>query len=111
MSKYALLCLGALLFLAPFSRAAEKGMWEGYITDNVCGLKGTTQAEIGMNARECVQEKNAKFALYNPETKKSYVIEPQTKVFEDAGYYVMIDGTMDGDTIQMTSIRQAKAPK
>lgn len=111
MSKYALLCLGALLFLVPCSRAAEKGMWEGYVTDSICGLKGTTQTEIAMSAHECVAEKHAKYVLYNPETKKSYVVEPQAKVFEDAGYYVMIDGTMEGDTIQMTSIRQAKAPK
>lgn len=107
-----LLSLGAVLFIVTAGLAADKNTWQGYITDNVCGIKGTdlSKASIAATANQCVRQKGAKYALYDPASKKTYVLEPQARVGEDAGYFVMVEGTLAADTIQVTSVRMAKAP-
>jgi hypothetical protein len=42
--------------------------------------------------------------LYNDEDKKVYILEPQDKADGHAGHQVTVKGTLDGDTIHVTSL-------
>src|SRR2546422_100741 len=50
----------------------------------------------------------AKYALYEPGDKKVYVLDPQDKAAAHAGHHVTVKGTVDGDTIKVSSIEMAK---
>ncbi len=102
MNKRLLVSALALLFVAALSLAQEKGKegsWTGWITDTHCGAKGNNAKHTDC-ATKCVEQKNAKFALYTPEDKKIYILEPQDKVAEHAGHRVIVNG-------KITSIQMA----
>jgi len=42
--------------------------------------------------------------LYNPADKKVYVLDPQDKAAAHSGHHVKVQGTVDGETIKVTSI-------
>jgi hypothetical protein len=46
--------------------------------------------------------------LYDEATKKVYVLEPQDKADGHAGHEVTVKGTLDGDTIHVTSLEMNK---
>jgi hypothetical protein len=100
----------ALLFVAGLTLAGEgkSGSWSGYVTDTICGAEGAS-ADHASCAKKCVEEHGAKYALYNTADKKVYVLDPQDKVAEHAGHEVTIKGTLDGETIHVTSISMNEA--
>ena len=102
------MCAVVMLFAAGLAftgqkDAAKSGSWSGWITDSSCGAKGAS-AEHASCATKCVKEHGAKYALYNTEDKKTYILEPQDKAAEHAGHQVTVTGTADGSTIHVTSI-------
>jgi len=112
MVKRLIICMAALLFVAGIAFTGQKdagksGSWSGIITDNMCGAKGA-KADHAACAAKCVKEHGAKYALYNTEDKKVYVLDPQDKAAEHAGHEVTVAGTVDGDTIHVTSISMKK---
>jgi Protein of unknown function (DUF5818) len=98
----------AMLFAAGLSwagqdSAAKSGTWSGVITNDMCGAKDASAAK-GECTTKCVKSHGAKYALYNDADKKVYILEPQDKADGHAGHQVTVKGTLDGDTIHVTSL-------
>lgn len=113
MIKRVMMGAVAVLFLAGIAftgqkDAAKSGSWSGWITDSACGAKGAS-AEHASCATKCVKEQGAKYALYNAEDKKVYILDPQDKAAEHVGHQVTVKGTADGNTIHITSISMSGA--
>jgi len=108
MSKRFLMCAVAVLFAASVAFTAQKdaaktGTWSGWITDAMCGAKGANAGHASCAAKS-VKELGGKFALYDTDAKKSYILDPQEKAAENLGHPVTITGTLEGDTLHVTSI-------
>jgi hypothetical protein len=108
MARRLMVCVAGLLFVAGIAftgqkDAAKPGSWSGVITDDMCGAKGA-KAEHAACATKCVKEHGAKYALYNTADKKVYILDPQDKAAEHAGHEVTVAGTVDGNTIHVTSV-------
>jgi hypothetical protein len=96
------------LFVAVLATAADNS-WTGYIADSKCGAKaandGARQCTI-----KCVKE-GAKYVFVNDADKKVYTLDDQdqSKVAEHAGHHVTVKGSIDGDTLKLSSIDMAPA--
>lgn len=111
MSKRLLICAVALLVAGGIALAASKdGSWTGWVTDTHCGAKGTSEKHVEC-AKKCVDGIGAKYALYNPTDKKVYVLDPQDQAAAHAGHHVTVEGTADGDTIKIKSIKMTPEEK
>jgi len=104
----ALIFAVALMGLATFSLAGD-GSWTGYVTETHCGEKGA-KAEHADCAVKCVKEKGAKWALYDPASKSTYVLASKEDPSKFAGKEVTVKGTMNKETktIECTSIEAKK---
>ncbi len=109
MTKRLLICGVALVILASLTLAAagkgKAGSWTGWITDTKCGAKGDNEKHAGC-AKKCA-DGGAKYALYNPADKKVYNLNPQDKLAALAGRHVTVKGSVEGDTITVTSVEAA----
>ena len=113
MSKRLLICAVALLIVTCMSVAADKGKegsWTGWVTDSMCGAN-PEKAKNADCVTKCVKNMGAKYALYDPGDKKVYILDPQDKAAAHAGHHVTVKGTVDGDTIKVSSIEMAKESK
>ena len=90
--------------------AGTEGTWKGIVTDKMCATKGVNLTDSEC-AKKCVTAMGDKYALYNTADKKVYVLMPQDKVAAQAGHEVTIKGTVDGDTITVSSITLTPAQK
>jgi Protein of unknown function (DUF5818) len=95
--------MAAILFAAALAMAADSSM-TGWISDSQCGAKGAND-----KARECtikcVKEHGAKYVFVNDTDKKVYAVSDQQMVAEHAGHHVTVEGTLKGDTLDVTSIK------
>lgn len=108
-----MMCAVALLFVAGLTAATPKddakaGSWSGIVVDNMCGAKDAVAGKAECT-KKCVGEHGAKLALYNTADKKVYVLDPQEKAAGHEGHSVTVKGTVDGDTIHVTSLTMNKA--
>ena len=92
----------AALFAATMTMAAD-GSWTGWISDSNCGAKGAN-AKAGECTTKCVKEKGAKYVFVNDADQKVYVIDAQDKVAAHAGHHVTVKGSVDGESLKLTSI-------
>ena len=78
--------------VASFAFAADLSSWTGTLTDSKCGEKG------------------AKWAIYSPTTKETYVLSGKEDPSKFAGKEVTVKGTLNKDTktIECTSIEAKK---
>jgi hypothetical protein len=106
MKKRFALGLAAALFAGTLALAAD-GSWTGYISDSKCGAKGAN-SQAGECTTKCVKE-GAKYVFVNDADKKVYVVDAQDKVAAHAGHHVTVKGTVDGDTLKLSSIDMAQA--
>jgi hypothetical protein len=106
MVRRLMLCAGAILFIGGLSmagqNAAKNGTWSGIVTNDKCGAKDASEQGAGCT-KGCVA-RGAKLALYDTDNKKVYVLDPQDKATGHEGHDVTVQGTLDGDTIHVTSI-------
>jgi hypothetical protein len=93
------------LFAAALAMAAD-GSWTGYISDSKCGVKGAND-KAGECTTKCVKE-GAKYVFVNDTDKKVFVVDAQDKVAAHAGHHVTVTGTVEGDTLKLTTIDMAK---
>ena len=110
MLKRAMFCAAALVFAGSIVAGQDMGKagsWSGVVTNDMCGSKDASLAKADCT-RTCVKEHGAKYALYNPADKKVYVLDPQDKAAGHEGHTVTVKGTLDGDTIHVTSLTMAK---
>jgi hypothetical protein len=107
MVRRLMLCAAAVLFIGGLSMAGQdagkSGTWSGVVTNDKCGAKDAS-AKGAACTKGCVTNKGAKLALYDTDNKKVYVLEPQEKATGHEGHDVTVQGTLDGDTIHVTSI-------
>ena len=108
MVKRAILAGVAMVFAVGLSVAgqdtgAKSGSWSGVITNDMCGARDASAAKAECTLK-CVKSHGAKYALYNDADKKVYILEPQEKADGHAGHEVTVKGTLDGDTIHVTSL-------
>jgi hypothetical protein len=95
----------ATLFAATMTMAGD-GSWTGWISDSQCGAKGAN-AKAGECTTKCVKEHGAKYVFVNDADKKVYVVDAQDKVAAHAGHHVTVKGSVDGDTLKLSSIDMA----
>jgi hypothetical protein len=111
MAKRFLVSLAGLFLVAGLTLAsdtAKSGKWSGWVTDDMCGAKGTNAGHASC-AKQCVDMHGAKYALYNTADKQVYILDPQDKAAGHAGHEVTVEGTLDGKTIHVTSITMKPA--
>ena len=83
----------------------------GVITDNMCDNADHKDMKMGNDAKcvvECVKGMNGKYVLYDAAAKKTYKLSDQKTPEKFAAKKVTIMGTLEGDTITVTSIAAAK---
>jgi Protein of unknown function (DUF5818) len=97
----------AIVFLVSAVAIAADSSWTGYIADSKCGAKAAHEG-----ARECTikcVKEGAKYVFVNDADKKIYSIADQDKVADHAGHHVTVTGSLEGDTMKVTSVEMAKA--
>jgi hypothetical protein len=92
---------GALSFLAAANSKTET--WKGYVTDTWCGLDRETKAPTVACTNLCLNNKGAKYALYDVVNKKLYVLNPQDQAAKYAAQFVIVTGTLGGNTQLVTA--------
>jgi ATP/ADP translocase len=95
-----LLFAGALSFLAAANNKTET--WKGYVTDTWCGLHRATEAPTVACTNLCLQNKGAKYALYDVVNNKLYILNPQAEAARYAAKMVTVTGTV-GDSAQLVT--------
>jgi hypothetical protein len=94
----------ALLLTAMPMRAAETTL-TGYIADSKCNSQAAHEG-----ARECTikcVKEGAKYVFVSDGDKKVYSLDDQSKVAEHAGDHVTVTGSVDGDSLKLSSIATA----
>ena len=103
------MAIAATLFAGTLAMAADNS-WTGWISDSQCGVKGANdKAGTAECTVKCVKEHGAKYVFVNDADKKVYVVDAQDKVAPHAGHHVTVKGTVEGDTLKLTSIDMAAA--
>ena len=91
--------------LAVLALATVSGMaadWTGYIIDEACSGKKEMRGNVAC-AQSCI--KRGSPAVLVTDDGKIYKIADQGKVTEHAGQKVTITGKMDGDSINVDSVK------
>ncbi len=99
------MAIAATLFAGALAMAADNSL-TGWISDSQCGVKGAKEGMADCTTK-CVKEHGAKYVFVNDTDKKIYVVDAQDKVAAHAGHHVTVKGTVDGDTLKLTSIDMA----
>jgi hypothetical protein len=103
--KKALTALALIALFVPALAAADS--WTGWITDDHCGAKGAN-AEHASCAKKCLGN-GGKLVFYNSADEKLYTLDNQKLAEEHIGHQVVVNGTVDGDSIKVESIEMKKA--
>jgi hypothetical protein len=107
MKRRLSMAIAATLFAGALTMAAD-GSWTGWISDSQCGAKGANdKAGTAECTVKCVKEHGAKYVFVNDADKKVYVVDAQDKVAAHAGHHVTVKGTVEGDTLKLTSVEMA----
>jgi hypothetical protein len=98
-----------IAFLLVFSGALisqsehpNSGTWSGVIINDNCSAD-----EAFAEAAKCTEKDvpGAKFVLYNDTTRQIYVLDPQDQAKGHLGDSMTAAGTLDGNTIHLTSLK------
>jgi hypothetical protein len=101
------MAVAATLFAGAFAMAADKAL-TGYISDSVCGVKGAKEGQ-GECTTKCVKEHGAKYVFVDDADKKVYAIDAQDKVAAHSGHHVTVKGTVEGESLKLSSIDMVPA--
>src|SRR5271168_4950252 len=94
------LLLSATLTFPQENPATKSGSWSGVIVSSACNAD-----EAFNESPECSKNvPGAKLALYDDTSRMMYALEPQKSVSARLGDTVTVAGTLDGDTIHLSSI-------
>lgn len=96
-----------LLVASLFAVSAFAAKWTAVVSEEHCGLKhsaGTAGDQKCVTG--CVKGKGAKPVLVVD--GKIYKIADGSKVADHLGQKVTVEGTLDGDTVTITSVEAAK---
>jgi hypothetical protein len=108
-TKRFFLYLTVLFFLVPLAATAQNnvtnsatkpGSWSGILVSSACNAD-----EAFAESPECMKNvPGAKFALYDDTNRVMYGLAPQESVTAHLGDTVTVRGTLDDDTIRISSI-------
>jgi len=104
LTKRLLFSVSLILFTASLalggqSNPPKAGTWSGVLVTSACNAD-----EAFNESPECFKNvPGAKIALYDDTNRVMYSLEPQEKVTAHLGDTVTVRGTLDEDTIQVTS--------
>jgi hypothetical protein len=108
-TKRFFLYLTVLFFLVPLAAtaqndpatsAAKPGAWSGILVSSACNAD-----EAFAESPECMKNvPGAKFALYDDTNRVMYGLAPQESVTAHLGDTVTIRGSLDDDTIRISSV-------
>ena len=81
---------------------ANSGPWSGVIINSDCSVD-----EAFAEAAKCTENRGpgAKLALYDDTTRQIFNLEPQAQATGHLGDSVTVDGTLQGNVIQVASIK------
>jgi hypothetical protein len=89
------------LALAQETNATETGSWSGVLVSSACNAD-----EAFNESPECIKiVPGAMLALYNDTNRVMYGLEPQEEVKAHLGDTITVKGTLDGNTIKLSSIQ------
>jgi len=100
-----LFLIPTLLFLSPFTVSAQSGQphsgsWSGTIVYSSCNAD-----EAFAESPECFKNApGAKLALYDDTNRVMYSLDPQEAAAGHLGASVTVHGTLDGDSIHVSSL-------
>ena len=108
MNKFAAVLMAFVLTAGMSLAAPKQQTFVGNISDAMCGLKhgmeGKSDAECTLG---CVKM-GSKFVLADTAVQKVYQLSDQKKPEAFAGKKVKVTGTLNGETIEVSSIEAAK---
>lgn len=81
---------------------AHSGPWSGIVINSDC-----TADEAFAESPKCAESRgpDAKLAFYNDTTRKIYSLQPQDQAIGHLGDSVTVEGALQGDVIQVASIK------
>ena len=97
----------AVLFVSSLSlAAAENGKWTGWLSDAKCAANGAKTAHKGCSIK-CV-EGGQPIVFVQDSDKKVLKLDGSEKVKSLLGDKVVLEGTLDGETIKVASAAKAE---
>jgi hypothetical protein len=102
-----MLSLGNVVSFADNEKKAETTV-TGFIVDSHCKGEGAKDGHKDC-ALKCAKEKGATLGVWDAASSKFYALDDQKKAQEFAGSSVTVKGTVDGETIRVSSIAKAEA--
>ncbi len=107
MTNLSLICAVMLVFVSGISVAGQagnpnSGSWSGVIMNNNCSAD-----EAFAEAAKCTEKDvpGAKLVLYNDTTRQMYTLDPQDQAIGHLGDSMIVTGTLEGNTIHVTSLK------
>jgi hypothetical protein len=90
------------LALAAQTENANSGTWSGVIINNIC-----TPDEAFAEAAKCTEKDvpGATLALYDDTIRKVYNLDPQDQAIGHMRDSMTVTGTLEGDTIHVSSLK------
>src|SRR5579862_5750239 len=102
MSRLSLIIALAFLFIADVALGGQQRMtaWSGIIMNSGC-----TAEEAFAEADKCTENRpGANLVLYDDTTRQFFHLDPQTQASGHLGDAVTVQGTLDGQTIRVSSL-------
>ena len=100
------LFLAGSIPLAGQNNMAKDGSWSGVIINSNC-----TPDEAFAEAAKCTEAgvRGSKLSLYDDTTRQVYVLDPQDQAVGHLGDSVTVSGTIEGNTLHVTSFKMLTA--
>jgi len=105
--NFAVICMLTSFFafgltLAGQSENQNSGSWSGVIMNSTCSLE-----EAFAEAPKCTEKDlpGAKLALYDDTSRQMLILDPQDQAIGHLGDSMTVTGTLEGNTIHVTSLK------
>lgn len=112
MKKFGLGLVAVFVLSMAAMAAPKQSTIKGEIMDSACAKAGSHDGmmkQAGLKtAKDCTEacvKGGNKYVLFSKSSKKVYQLDDQTKPAQFAGQTVHVKGTVDGDTIHVSSIK------
>jgi hypothetical protein len=107
VTNFSLTFFAAFFFVSGLAMSAQSGnpdtgSWSGVIINNNCNAD-----EAFAEAPKCTEKDvpGAKFVLYDDTTRQMLLLDPQKPAMGHLGDSMTATGTLEGDTIHLTSLK------
>ena len=107
MANFSVICAVAFFFAFGLSVNGQtenpnSGSWSGVIINNNC-----TADEAFAEAPKCTEKDvpGAKLVLYDDTTRQMYLLDPQDAAIGHLGDSMTLTGTLEGNTVRVTSLK------